>query len=593
MRTISIFKTAVVSCLIVGAASWAPAATRTWQVASGNWGDTVNWSGGAVPGVGDDAVIDGSVTANAEINAVPTTTIDRLIVKNNATTTLTATGAVTVTLGGVTNVLQVSSGSTLILSNPPTVSATIIVNIASGSTASIDGDIVSAPTVAANPHRVVSNVADALQFNSGSSFAMAPTTTGAGGGFGASPTAANSSSIANGIRFKAGSTFYQGGYKDGRRPGGTGSNPFSLTAPASMVVFDSGSTYVNLGGLPASSGRTYANFVWADGYGAARTFGGGTLCTILNDFTIAKPTGLLYSGVALAPGTISSSQTPFTINGNFTIQQGGAPFTDAAAPAALSAFTVKGNVSIAQPNLFVPSANANRVYVLEGTSNQNVNFAQKSLSNLTVTNPAGVTLTSGVAVQGSLTMNGGNIVTGSNLLEVGSGVTTVGAIIRNSGNVVGNLKRWVAAGTGATGFPIGGASDAYDTTVTFTAAPSAGGSLTAFFTAGAPGNTGLPLSDLDLRQITGTQTNGFWTVSAGDGLTGGTYDLALLATGFSNPGSDAFLRIVKRATAGPWTVDGAPGTNAFPLIARTGLSGFSEFAVSQLTLSAVSEWNQF
>jgi hypothetical protein len=78
--------------------------------------------------------------------------------------------------------------------------------------------------------------------------------------------------------------------------------------------------------------------------------------------------------------------------------------------------------------------------------------------------------------------------------------------------------------------------------------------------------------------------DGFWILTGGNGLTGGTYSLDLTADGFAGVSDFTTLRILKRANAlSAWILDGthSPGTgsNSIPIAHRTGMSGFSEFGI--------------
>lgn len=113
--------------------------------------------------------------------------------------------------------------------------------------------------------------------------------------------------------FQSGATFYQGGTKDIVRTGGTGSNPFAEATPASNVVFQSGSTYVVLASAVSTSGRTYANILWRDGYGATRDLNGSGAFTVNGDVTIAAPGGTNNTTpVTPVPGIITFSMTGAT-----------------------------------------------------------------------------------------------------------------------------------------------------------------------------------------------------------------------------------------------------------------------------------------
>jgi hypothetical protein len=120
--------------------------------------------------------------------------------------------------------------------------------------------------------------------------------------------------------------------------------------------------------------------------------------------------------------------------------------------------------------------------------------------------------------------------------------------------------------------------------INFTVAPSVGGTLTAQWISTPGGNNGLPLSEGAIN-ITGTSDDGYWSIVAGDGLTGGTYDATFTATGIAGVTDYTQLVLLKRAnSSSPWTLDGThvttTGSNSAPVLSRTGItSGFSEFIV--------------
>ncbi len=80
-------------------------------------------------------------------------------------------------------------------------------------------------------------------------------------------------------------------------------------------------------------------------------------------------------------------------------------------------------------------------------------------------------------------------------------------------------------------FPVGTSSYYLPANINFTAAPTTGGTLTTFFESTDPGDAGLPLDDAGANIVNCAQ-EGSWTITVGDGLTGGTYSLDLTADGF-------------------------------------------------------------
>jgi hypothetical protein len=206
-----------------------------------------------------------------------------------------------------------------------------------------------------------------------------------------------------------------------------------------------------------------------------------------------------------------------------------------------------------------------------------------TVRELKIENASGVTLSSGANVASHLTLTEGALSTGSNTLTLGSSAESVGTLTYTDGRIIGNFKRWLAASTvDDVLFPLGTADHYRPVNLSYSSAPETGGTLTAFFTASNPGSSGLPLSDGDYTVNT-VNADGYWSLTAADGLSGGTYDLDISAEGFGGIADYRTLRILKRSDSeSAWTLNGShlagTGSNAAPVLHRSGLSGFSEFA---------------
>ncbi len=188
-----------------------------------------------------------------------------------------------------------------------------------------------------------------------------------------------------------------------------------------------------------------------------------------------------------------------------------------------------------------------------------------------------------LSVNGVLKLQNDTISTGTNILSLGSSTAVLGTLNYSSGVILGNFRRWFAASTtDSTLFPVGTISKTRPAAVSFTSAPSTGGTLSAFFTDESPSSNGLPLDDAG-SSIVNIAADGYWTLTAANGLTEGIYSLALSSNGISGISDYTSLRIIKRSTGNPWLLDGAHaigvGTNSSPTVRRIGLSGFSEFAI--------------
>ncbi len=262
-----------------------------------------------------------------------------------------------------------------------------------------------------------------------------------------------------------------------------------------------------------------------------------------------------------------------------------------------STFTNNGTMTIGSPEGIAASGSAGSIQTDTRTFNSSGNYTYNgssaqvtgsglpsTVNNLTVNNSNGLTLTSGVGVNGTLTLTGGNLSTGSNTLTLGSSAVSVGTLTRTGGAIVGNFKRWIAASTANDIlFPLGNGSDYRAANISFTGAPSEGGTITASFTASDPGTSGLSLEDGGTI-INKLSPAGYWTLTAADGLSGGTYSLDLTGENIGGVSNYQALRIVKRINSeSAWTLEGThsagTGSNSIPIVHRTGLTDFSDFAI--------------
>jgi len=331
-----------------------------------------------------------------------------------------------------------------------------------------------------------------------------------------------------------------------------------------MIAFNPGSIMdFWLGSAAATlSGRTYGNLMLNSNSGAAVTMtaSGGNPAIIQNNLTVG----------------------PFvTFN-----------------PSMTGIFAIKGNI-INNGVAATLSCTSTEGLALNGSSNQSIsgagtiNFAG---TGVTLDNSAGLTLNRNVGVTTTLFMKSGNITTGANTLSVGTSLAVPGTIVRTSGTVIGNLQRWVTASIATTVLPIGTATSYNEAQVGFTVAPTTGGTLLASFTPTFPAGATLtysPVTDggLELNKIV---PGGYWSISSSNGLGGGTYDLTLNADQLSITVGIDSVRTIKRADgASPWTLDGSAGTNSGISIVRTGMSGFSDFALGGPDAQIPAELSRF
>jgi hypothetical protein len=139
--------------------------------------------------------------------------------------------------------------------------------------------------------------------------------------------------------------------------------------------------------------------------------------------------------------------------------------------------------------------------------------------------------------------------------------------------------RWFNS-TGAKTFPLGTTAGSGTSTanrnalVTFVNLTN--GSLTASFIPTNPGSTGLPLTESSITLIH-QFTEGYWSFVPANSLASTNYNLELSGNGFTSYGQDAEVRIIKRAPAGAWTLNGTHVAMTGFTAKRNALSGFGEF----------------
>jgi hypothetical protein len=192
-----------------------------------------------------------------------------------------------------------------------------------------------------------------------------------------------------------------------------------------------------------------------------------------------------------------------------------------------------------------------------------------------------LTVAGGNLSASTYTQVNGNVNIGTNTLTLGSS-SSPGTFTYTSGTIIGKFKRWLVGTTGNRDFPVGTATAKRNVSINFTTAPLQG-SLTAEWIPASGGNNGLPLTEGAIN-INTTSAAGYWRVTAGDGLSGGNYTGSFTATGIGGVNDYTQLVLLKRADASsPWTLDGThvttTGSNAIPLLSRTGMANFSEFGI--------------
>jgi hypothetical protein len=199
---------------------------------------------------------------------------------------------------------------------------------------------------------------------------------------------------------------------------------------------------------------------------------------------------------------------------------------------------------------------------------------------------------------GILTLTTGKIITTA-AFEVQ--VTNTASAACSAGNttsfVQGNLRRYLNGAATSYNFPVGHATQGYQrANITFTTATTIP-QLVAKFDPWAPIVNGPSTSECVIAtyNVLNALNNGYWTITASANPTNGTYNTSLYGTNYSNSGGAAGWTVMKAATiAGPWAVQGTCVTSSTPaLTQRTGMSGFSVFAIAQSTAPLPIQLTEF
>ena len=275
------------------------------------------------------------------------------------------------------------------------------------------------------------------------------------------------------------------------------------------------------------------------------------------------------------PGGTISNTINFTVNPNVTLAFGASDYVNGGGTFTLSAGAtfqtanpsgINGSIQTSSRSL---STSAN--YTFNGSTAQNTGtYLPASVNNLSINNPAGVSLTNSVSVSNQLSMITGNVSTGSNILTLSP--TDPLSLNHTSGTIVGRFLRGVAT-TGADYlFPVGTASYYRPAVFNFSSLSSST-NITAQFVEASPG-TLTPYLDDGTDQLDYAFTDGYWNFSSSS-TPGNTYSLSLTGEDFTSFVIDDNSRISARNAGSPdWNDFGTHGSVDIgnSTITRTGLN---------------------
>jgi hypothetical protein len=478
-----------------------------------------------------------------------------------------------------------------------------------GGTAPSGNDDVNIPTVVSGRYPVISTTVTL-----GVSLITINSNNGAGAGLtvisGGSFTVGSTTTIkANGtFTITGGTASFNGITSSGNIivQGGTVTSSSTLTVSAGTLIQSGGlihlaantatsptDIFVISGGTVTQSGGTLYVKDYAPTAGTFNQTNSTALFKIFHDWkpvsahTFNSTSGTVqYTGTPGTTATFASTNSQFN---NMIIDASVDPGFDNVAG---SVIKISGDLTNNNSGL---TNSSNATFTFNGSGTQTITSSSVGFfTNLTSSKSGGIiNLASGLIVSGTLNMTSGNLNTGSNILTLGTSAVSRGTFLYTAGLIItgstGGFKRWfLNASVANRVFPVGTSASDNSITLSFTGAPSVGGTLTAKFIPSDPGSNSSTIINDAGYSVDTYSSIGYWQIDAGDGLTGGVYTLSLKGQGFNSSGLEITnypnLRILKRPGSGNnWTVDGshinATGSNSDPSIQRGGLSGFSQFAM--------------
>jgi hypothetical protein len=347
---------------------------------------------------------------------------------------------------------------------------------------------------------------------------------------------------------------------------GTGAQAFSSTAASGQgrmpyITIQKASGTLTLSGVISES----RNWTYTSGTVDATTntatvvFGG-------NNLSISSQ-GMSFYNVAVT-GNTSTLANALTANNNMTI-------TGGILAAGANTINVGGNwndYGTAGFTEATSTVNFTGAGLQTITSPGGEDFANLAFNN----SGAGIQLENNVTSATTLNLVSGNTDLNSNTLTLGLSAVAPGTLTYTAGNIIntGTFTRWLGTGTIAAGsvaglFPMGTTTDNRPLSVSAPAAgPTTGGTISVSYTDAAT-NSSVSISDPPNTIV--VQKNLNWTVSTGNGLAGGTYNLQVQGTSYGTIGSVSDLRLsLLNSVVGSAGANG--GTTSDPQVNRTGLS---------------------
>jgi hypothetical protein len=394
--------------------------------------------------------------------------------------------------------------------------------------------------------------------------------------------------------------------------------------PASTINVTGATTTVTVfqnyaSGIPnIAVGNVVWNSAGQTANGSPLAASGNATLNVTGNFTVASTgaTAHIFLGNGAGLRTINVTGNYIQNSGDVRIYASNP--TNQNSNSGISFLNVTGNVNVNTGTLMVSGANGtgkgilntkgnitntgtitntstgiNRgVIELSGTANQTISTSNDFATggtgrvNMRLNTDAIADLSNSVTVD-SLFINKGKLRLGVSDLTLGSenGVldtaAAIGYVITNG---TGGVIMPVSAQTNFF-FPVGNLANAKPATITFSAAPASAGTLKGRFDDSYAGeDLTTPLNEPGVAFPIDRVNPGQWEIN-NTGVVFGTYTITATHNGTSGivPGQLANTSFIKRPNAGVWSLEGThittTGTENSPILSRSGLTTFSQFAL--------------
>ncbi|MGI8908490.1 MAG: hypothetical protein ACR2IE_18600 [Candidatus Sumerlaeaceae bacterium] len=537
-----------------------------WSGGNGAYGTASNWTPARnTPAASDVLVFDGSVSGQGAptVTISGNETISQMRFIQNVNVTFVPTAASTITCqstgapGSGNAALQIEAGTRVTLAGV-TANAPVILALGASSFGYVDGDVWFNNGDATIYNRIASLQAGGLSFRATAKCYVGGSAAIAGGCFGQSGGPAATTSVNDGVVFNTGAEYHHQMRPDGVRAAAAYAFPHQLTAPASMVTWQSGSNFILWANSSAAfAGRSFADLTFRSS--ATVSVSAPTSVGNLNIESNGTGSQFLVSFTGASASAISGDLNVAADSGGLRLAASGARNV-----------TVAGNVNVGAAGK-LGNTTANDTLVLNGTAAQSAGFAGSTIQKLQINNSSGVSLASDLIVSGLLDLTAGELITSGSSLTA----PDLTGLTRISGFVRGTLTRDIGTAPGVRGFPVGTAAGYSPVDVNLTVGSSTAGKLAIGVTA-----TDHPGSLAPTKSI-----NRYWTLTPAT-LTGFTGDITFTyrdPTDISGI-SESALKVGRNTGANSWQMfTPTPLNTAANTATAMGVIAFSGWTLGEST----------